>query len=428
MPRPQLLKRSLSYFFLRKLIFSERSGSLIRRITWLSFFAITLSLSAFFIVLFVMNGMNRNIKSRIMALEPHLVTITEKTANKSSSAQAAAQVTDNSNIEAMVPDGTISIPYERFDIIMRTIDGQFRGGEATGYTSRGISEWLQQLRTTYKPNQRRYFLEENSNFELGENEIAIGVDLARSLGVLEGDELTLIPPETLLLSSLETPLFQKVTVKKILVTDLVDLDTKFILFNSDSSLKGFSQTLSRKTGTQMWFSSIDQAEEMKKKLAGIQIISETWQEKNSDLFFALKMEKTMIGAFLGLAGLIAASSILTVLALLMSQKKHDIAILKTLGLSERRTLFLFTKIGLWISGVAISLGTLIGLGVSLYIEYNPVNVLPNIYYDSSIPSSVNFMFVVVVFVVAMTLAFLGSYIPAKVTQLIQPAILLRQKN
>ncbi len=428
MPRPNYLKRSLSYFFLRKLIFSERSGALIKRITWLSFFAITLSLSAFFIVLFVMNGMNRNIKSRIMALEPHLTTTTEKTANKSGSAQAAAQVTDNSNIEAMVPSGTISIPYQRFDLIMRTLDGQFRGGEATGYNSRGISEWLQQLRTTYKPNQRRYFLEENNNFDLGENEIAIGVDLARSLAVLEGDEITLIPPETLLLSSLETPLFQKVTIKKILVTDLVDLDTKLILFNSDNSLKSFSQTLSRKTGTHMWFTSIDQAEEMKTKLAGIQITSETWQEKNSDLFFALKMEKTMIGVFLGLAGMIAASSILTVLALLMSQKKHDIAILKTLGLSERRTLFLFTKIGLWISGVAISLGTLIGLGVSLYIEYNPVNVLPNIYYDSSIPSSVNVMFAVVVFAVAMTLAFLGSYIPAKVTQLIQPAILLRQKN
>lgn len=419
--------RSLSYFFLRKLIFSERSGALIRRITWLSFFAIVLSLSAFFIVLFVMNGMNRNIKSRIMALEPHLTTISEKN-NKTGAAQTATQVQANSNIEAMVPAGTISIPYQRFDLILRTIDGQFRGGEATGYTSQGLSEWLQQLRTTYKPNQRRYFLEENNNFELAENEIAIGVDLARSLGLLEGDEITLIPPETLLMSSLETPLFQKVTVKKILVTDLYDLDTKLILFNSDNSLKVFAQTLSRKTGTQMWFSSVDQAEEIKAKLASVQITSETWQEKNSDLFFALKMEKTMIGTFLGLAGLIASSSILTVLALLMSQKKHDIAILKTLGLSERRTLFLFTKIGLWISGVAITLGTLIGLGVSLYIEYNPVNILPNIYYDSSIPSSVNVLFAVVVFVVAMTLAFLGSYIPAKVTQLIQPAILLRQKN
>ena len=136
----------------------------------------------------------------------------------------------------------------------------------------------------------------------------------------------------------------------------------------------------------------------------------------------------MIGTFLGLAGLIASSSVLTVLALLMSQKKHDIAIIKTLGLSQRKTLMLFTKIGLWISGGAISLGTAIGLGISLYIEYNPVNILPNIYYDSSIPAYVEMSFVAAVLTVAAVLAFLGSYLPAKVTLSIQPAILLRQKN
>ena len=69
------LKNSLSYFFLKKLVLSDRSGSLIKRISILSFFAIVLSLTAFFIVLFVMNGMNRNIKTRIMGLEPHITTI-----------------------------------------------------------------------------------------------------------------------------------------------------------------------------------------------------------------------------------------------------------------------------------------------------------------------------------------------------------------
>ena len=283
------------------------------------------------------------------------------------------------------------------------------------------------LKATKVSRHRNYSNITDQTLDLGENEIAIGVDLARSLSLLEGDELTLIPPETLLLSSLETPLFQKVVVKKILVTDLYDLDSKLVLFNGDVSLKRFSNTLSRKTGFMIWFNSVDTVDKLKEKLAAKNIESESWIEKNSDLFFALKMEKLMIGTFLGLAGLIASSSVLTVLALLMSQKKHDIAIIKTLGLSQRKTLMLFTKIGLWISGGAISLGTIIGLGISLYIEYNPVNILPNIYYDSSIPSYVEISFVVAVLTVATVLAFLGSYLPAKVTLKIQPAILLRQK-
>ncbi|MGZ3691414.1 MAG: FtsX-like permease family protein [Pseudobdellovibrio sp.] len=409
-------KNSLSYFFLNKLVFSDRSGSLIRRITTLSFFAIVLSLTAFFIVLFVMNGMNRNIKSRIMSLEPHLTTL--------SNFSQENEITDV--VKNYAP--TI-IKYQKFDLILRTVDGQFRGSEATGYSTEGLNSWMQQLaRVQEESHHHIYSIESDSKLELGENEVAIGVDLARSLSLLEGDELTLIPPETLLLSSLETPLFQKVLVKRILVTDLYDLDSKLILFNSENTLKRFSNTLSRKTGFQMWFKSVDDADTVKQTLADKKINSETWKEKNSDLFFALKMEKLMIGTFLGLAGLIASSSILTVLALLMSQKKHDIAIIKTLGLSQQRTLWLFTKIGLWISGGAIALGTVLGLGISLYIEYNPVNVLPNIYYDSSIPASVNFAFVFAVLMVAGLLAFFGSYIPAKVTLGIQPAILLRQKN
>ena len=405
---------SLSYFFLKKLVFSNRSGALIRRITILSFMAIVISITAFFIILFVMNGMNRNIKSRIMSLEPHLTTFNN--------------FAQDAEVQALAKD-EVALKYQRFDLILRTIEGQFRGSEATGYTADGLKTWINQLKTIKLQSPRHQLVDsEYFDFNLGENEIAIGVDLARGLGVFEGDELTLIPPETLLLSSLEAPLFQKVVVKRILSTDLYDLDSRLILFNSDLTLRRFSNTLSRKTGFEFWFRNVDDADLVKKKLSALNIESETWKEKNSDLFFALKMEKLMIGTFLGLAGLIASSSILTVLALLMSQKKHDIAIIKTLGLSQRRTLWLFTKVGLWISGGALALGTVLGLGISLYIELNPVNVLPNIYYDSSIPAFVDFTFVLAVLLVAGLLAFLGSYLPAKATLKIQPALLLRQKN
>ena len=399
---------------MKKLVLSRRSGSLVRRITTLSFIAIALSLTAFFIVLFVMNGMNRNIKNRILALEPHLTTF-----------NTFAQEPEIQNYLGK----SETIKYQALDLILRTIDGQFKGTEAIGYTAEGLKIWVNHLKQIKSHNRGQYYVDTDLyEFNLNENEVAIGVDLARSLSLLEGDELTLIPPETLLLSSLEPPVFQKVVVKRIIVTDIYDLDSKLILFNSDVSLKVFAKTLSRKTGNHVWFDSVEKADEVKKLLMTKSITSETWQEKNSDLFFALKMEKLMIGIFLGLAGLIASSSILTVLALLMSQKKRDIAIIKTLGLSQKRTLWLFTKIGLWISGGAICLGSVLGVGISLYIQYNPVNILPNIYYDSSIPAFVNFNLVIIVLIISGILAFLGSYLPAKATLKIQPAILLKQKN
>lgn len=409
-----MYSRSLSYIFLKKLVLSSSSGALVRRITILSFIAIALSLTAFFIVLFIMNGMNKNIKTRILALEPHLTTI-----NNPAQETEVQKYLENSQF----------VSYQTLDLILRTVDGQFKGGEAVGYTDKGLKVWVNHLMQVKNSGRDRAYVDVDlSGFNLNENEVAIGVDLARSLSLLEGDELTLIPPDTLLLSSLETPVFQKVVVKRILVTDLYDLDSKLILFNSDYSLKVFANTLSRKTGNHVWFDSVEKADEVKKILAAKSIVSETWQEKNSDLFFALKMEKLMIGTFLGLAGLIASSSILTVLALLMSQKKRDIAIIKTLGLSQKRTLWLFTKMGLWIAGGAIALGSVLGIGISLYIQHNPVNVLPNIYYDSSIPAFVDFNFVIAVIAISGLLAFFGSYLPAKATLKIQPAILLKQKN
>lgn len=404
----------LSLLFMQKLILSKRSGSLIRRITILSFIAIVISLTSFFIVLFVMNGMNLNIKKRIVALEPHLTTVQKPT--------------EDTLVLGLVP-GAETILYQNFDLILRTIDGQFRGAQATGYPATGLETWMTHLKKLKgdEPIESQ-FESDSANLILGENEVAIGVDLARSLGLLEGDEITLIPPETLLLSTLETPLFQKVTVKRIVTTDLFDLDSKIILFNSEKTLQSFAKTLSRKRGYHIWFSSVSKAEDVKATLLDKKITSETWQEKNSDLFFALMMEKTMIGVFLGLAGLIASSSVLTVLALLLSQKKQDIAIIKTLGLSHQKTVWLFTKIGLWISGSAILLGTFLGLSVSLYLQYNPVHLLPNIYYDSSIPALVDFRFVVIVLGVSVLLAFLGCYLPARATLRIQPALLLRQKN
>lgn len=404
----------LSLLFMRKLIFSKRSGSLIRRITILSFLAIVISLTSFFIVLFVMNGMNQNIKKRIISLEPHLTTFQKPEAD-------AIVQTEVGSAEIIL--------FDNFDLILRTIDGQFRGGQATGYSASGLKIWMQHLKNL-KINSPQYsqYDEELASLVLDENEVALGVDLARSLGLLEGDEITLIPPETLLLSSLETPLFQKVSVKRIVTTDLYDLDSKLILYNAESTLKSFNKTLSLKRGFHIWLPSVSDAENLKVSLAAKGVISETWQEKNSDLFFALLMEKSMIGVFLGLAGLIASSSILTVLALLLSQKRRDIALIKTLGLSQNKTLWLFTKMGLWISGSAILLGTVLGLAISLYLQYNPVNLLPNIYYDSSIPALVDYSFIGVVIVISLSLAFLGSYLPARATLKIQPALLLRQKN
>ncbi len=391
-----------------------------------------------------MNGMNQNIRDRLLALDPHVVLegySQSQNLNESEKIKSLVETIESQNQSA--------IEFERFDLILRSIDGQFRGVQVLGYDQAGLSYWKNRLNELRKKEGKPLsatFISDTTettdvdnaslnDLQLGPDEIAIGIDLSRMLGVLEGDEVTLIPTETLLLSQLETPVFQKVIIKKILSTDLYDLDSKLVLYNRETTLKQFSDSPSREVGYHFWFDKSSEIPGIKNKLiadvAAMQMQTqpriETWQEKNSDLFFALLLEKLMIGLFLGLAGLVASSSILTVLALLMSQKKHDIAILKTIGLSHHHTKMIFTKIGLAISGSGIVMGTVIGVSLSYYIQYNPVEILPSIYYDSSIPAQVNLNFVGIVIFVAFFLSVLGCYLPARATLKIHPAILLKTR-
>ncbi len=410
-----MLKNSLSYFFLSRLILSQRSASLIRKISLLSFLAIVISTSSFFIVLFVMNGMNQNIKNRVLSVDPHLTVFTNNPDKM------------NINESALLSQ----IEFTNYDLIIRTIDGQFKGIEALGYSTRGLSFWYNQLleiKDKKKDTSMQDYLDDGQ-LALAKNEVAIGIDLARSLGLLEGDIVTLIPVESLLMSSLETPIFEKVTIKKIITTDLYDLDAKLLFYNKEFSLTSFGQSASKNSGHHIWLKAISDIDQVREDIAKQGFTqTQTWNEKNSDLFFALFMEKTMISLLLGLAGLISSSSILTVLALIMTQKKMDIAVIKTLGFSNQKTLKLFMSMGLWISLTAVFMGTAIGLAVSFYLEKYPLNILPQIYYDSTIPALVNMSFVFYVLLAIGLLAVIGCYIPARTALKIQPAILLKNKN
>jgi len=419
------------FYFFRKLIFSPRAGSLVRRIAWLSLVSITLSVSAFLIVIFVMNGMNDSIQRRILALEPHL-TVSQKNSVQNLHLEDWPFYKDLKS-----KDGIRSAAFEKQDVIIRTMDGKFRGAIARGMSLESFEDFIQQLNFLDQGNKNRAIdvLIWDPSEVPAAGEIVMGFDLARSLEVLEGDYLTIVPPEGLILPPGEAPPFEKVRVRKIISTSLADLDAQFVFYQRNLSLKNFSRTASRQMGFEFWLKdgkdSGPTKEDVLETLTESQLKEvniETWQERNAALFYALKLEKLMIGIFLGLSGLVSSTSILTVLALLMSQKKRDIALLMTLGLSKKGTMKLFTKMGLWLAGIGVVLGLLIGTSLGSYVENHPINVLPQIYYDSQIPARVDWGLVFIVTLISFGIAFLGSWLPARTALEVEPSQALRQKN
>lgn len=397
--------------FFRHFIFSQRAGALVRRISVLSMIGISISVTAFLVVLFVMNGMNASIKKRIMGLEPHLY-VQASGVNSASGLEAHPvfqRLKENPNNKTYV--------YETQDVIIRSQDGQFRGGIARGVTKQSLGyliEQLQQMEKKAQGNEAPAYFWDHEDVP-GAGEIIMGVDLAQSLGVFEGDFVTIVSPSGLLLPPGETPKFERVKIKRIVTTSLSDIDSQYIFYQRGTALNSLMAEGLRTLGIEVWLSDEGGLETVKEdllKFEGVRV--ETWKDRNSALLYALKLEKLTIGTFLGLAGMIAASSILTVLALLLSQKKRDIAVLRTLGFSAKQTVRTFTQLGFFLASVGVVSGIILGTGLSLYIEANPIQLAQSqIYYDPSIPALVDFTLVFSVLIVSALIAWFGSYVPAR---------------
>lgn len=407
---------SLFYRFL----LSKRAGSLVKKISWLSIVGISLGVTALIVVMSVMSGLHQSIHNRLLSVEPHLVSYFPGNVTKVAPVK-------NKDIE-------FQDIFEEQDVIIKTLDGHFQGAVAKGLTDRSFKRFIEQIMSSQnelvKSLDHRTMIEFTSQDRPAKNEIFIGVDLARMLGVFEGDPLYLITPESLLLPPGELPRYEQVIIKRIIQTSVQNIDERFIYYVRGSALGSFKDPASRKVGYEFWIKNPSAASQVKNDIEKLwpKHITATWQERNSDLFWALRLEKIMIGIFLSIATFIAGFSIISVLSLLISQKESDVVLFEVLGLSSTSTMQLFQKLG-WILGAfGVGIGFVIGLSISYYLQFNPLNVLSgHIYYDQQLPSKVELEFVAGVITVAIALIFIGTYWPTRRILQFSPSHILRRK-
>jgi len=143
------------------------------------------------------------------------------------------------------------------------------------------------------------------------------------------------------------------------------------------------------------------------KVEGVRV--QTWKERNSALFFALKIEKFVIGLFLSIAALVAGFSLLSVMGLLLSQKRKEMGLLQAMGLGPLAMRRLLVGIGVSLGAMGLLSGGLIGASLSLYLEHFPLRVLPDIYYDAEIPASTDWFLIFSTLTIGLILSYLGAW-------------------
>jgi lipoprotein-releasing system permease protein len=402
--------------FFRHFILLNKEGSVVRRTARLSILGLSVSLSALFVVISVMTALNKNIRDRMLAVEPHLVVY-----------EIEKEKLENALGQLKIKNYKINF-FASQDVILRTVDGKFRGAIAKALPQETLSWSLEEIRRIQSKSKKSDFQNLDNTYDNLENtEVVIGVDLAHSLGVFEGETLLVFPPEGLLLPPSEVPPSERIFVKKILSSNIADIDSQLLLYVQNKALVSMRSTASLNKGYELRIIDPDEASDLKNKLREkfSDVKVETWKDRNSALFFALKLEKIMISLFLSMAALVALLSMVAVVTLLISQKKKEIGLLQALGYSSKGIQILFMKLGLLTSLVGIIIGTVFGLGISLYIQKYPLNVLPEIYYDSEIPALVQWDFVIVVILITLLLSFLGAVVAGRQARGIEPAQMLK---
>lgn len=414
----------LIFDIFRRYFFSKRAGALVRSLARLCLFGNAISVTALILVSSIMNGFNQSQSEKLLAVEPHLVITGPKAEERFTTFLDERHGLDAGEVDEIAP-------FETQDVIIRTLDGAFSGGVAKGVMPVPLNQLLKRAADSQEylnPNAAEEGADENQVDALermGPGEVLIGAELAGNLGLYQGDEVILVAPEGLLMPAGEIPPYAKVKIASTLNTGIANIDSQMLYYDRTTSLKSLKNAASREMGIEVRLKDPHRQNTWVEKLRAGGFETSSWAERNSSLFFALKMEKIAMSSFLALTILITSFSLITVIVMLLTQKRQEIGVLMALGLSKRRAQMLFQGVGFLLSSSGMFIGLIFGLGLAFLLQVTDFPILPEIYTDRRLPSVVDFSQIGWITLGLFALAFLASWLPVKGSLELTPSEAIR---
>ncbi|WP_028842459.1 lipoprotein-releasing ABC transporter permease subunit [Thermodesulfovibrio yellowstonii] len=258
--------------------------------------------------------------------------------------------------------------------------------------------------------------------------IIIGKELANILGVLPGDTITVISPMGTM-----GPLGIIPKVKKFIVTGIFEIG----MFEYDMNLvitdlkiaQDFFEYGNKVTGIQLRLKDVYKAnfisQAITKELDG-EFYVKDWMQMNKNLFSALKLEKFAMFIILILIVLVASFNIISMLMVNVTEKQRDIAILKSMGATDRLIKLIFMCQGLIIGLIGILVGLTGGLILCEIVRsYDIVKLPADVYYLSKLPVKVKVLDIVLICASALFISLVSTIYPAHRASKINPVEILR---
>ena len=408
-------ERMVAWRYLR----SRRKETVISVIASISFLGIMLGVATLIVVMAVMNGFRAELLSRILGINGHLI-ITPVDMPLEDYAELAKRING-------VPGVKYAIPLVEGQVL-----AQGNVGSGGGALVRGIrGEDLGKV-TLVANNIKQGSI---VAFDTAGG-VAIGRRMADNLGLALGDTITLISPEGDVSPLGTTPRLKGYPVTAIFEVGMSEYDTS-IVYMPFSEAQMYFNSEGKAQSLEVYLDNPDNVEALKPKVeeaAQRQIYMTDWRQRNQTFFSALQVERNVMFMILTLIVLVAALSIISGLVMLVKDKGHDIAILRTMGATRGAILRIFLMTGAAIGVVGTLAGVLLGVVICLNVERireffswlsGTVLFNPELYFLSQLPAKMDASETVSVVVMALVLSFIATLFPAWRAARLDPVEALR---
>ena len=401
---------------------SKRSEGFVSFISGFSLCAMALGVTALIVVLSVMNGFDREIKSRLLKVVPHISLTTPQGFNPVQIAELQQQFLSADSEQSVVS----VVPILQSFVMISHNEQQ------TGVVLQGLDPQLAHAQKLAE----NMLTGDIGQLAEGEFGIILGSQLARKLDVFIGDRLQLTLPKVSVTPAGIFPRIKRVRVVGIFrVGAQVDASVAFINHRDAQKLL---QMGNRYQGVQIELSDPFVADSWMRQhrtsLGAESIQWRSWMDDMGSLFQAMRMEKVIVSLLLSVIIAVAAFNIVASLVLMVSDKRKDIAVVRTLGATSATVIKIFIIQGLTVGALGIAGGTLLGCLLAYFIGdiVAAIESLggfyifdPSVYLINALPSRILIGDVLVVVGGAFLISFLATLYPAWRAGKVLPAEALR---
>ena len=403
---------------------ATRRNGFISFISGVSMLGIGLGVAALVIVLSVMNGFQKDVRDRMLSVVSHIEVI---------SADGGALEDIESTLKQVKahPQVTGAAPFIAAQALLA------RGEDMKGVLVRGIDPALEPdvVDLSVAAQGFNKGLPGIQALVPGQFGVVLGIDLARQLGLRIGDPVTLIAPNGQVTPAGVLPRLKQMEVVGLFNSGHYEYDSALVMLHVVDAGKIFR--LEGPTGIRLKLKDLHEARAVTKELAPalpMGMAVRDWTQQNRTWFAAVQVEKRMMFIILTLIVAVAAFNLVSTLVMTVTDKRADIAILRTLGASPQSIMGIFMVQGAMVGVIGTFGGMLLGLLVAVNIDVIvpalealfQASFLPkDIYLISRMPSDPQLSDILPVVVISLLLSFVATVYPSWRASQVNPAEALR---